>query len=560
MEGMSNQEAALEAINLLRRFGIRHRWWFLRGMAGTLLAVAMRLAIPWPLKGILELVSGVGTASLLPHDWFTAALLLVAAYIGIAAVLGYAELVQRVCFKGYAVRTVHDMRAAVVDRLLRRPAGSDTADLLTRLIGDSARIKAELSGILVHVSQNALLFIGVCLMFLIVAPKLSFFFLIGGVFAVWVGYAATRRISAVTRAQRDKESEYAEYVHDILERRTTRNRDPDANDTSGRHDATATQLIATAAWVVQLGLAVITAVALLVAIHEVEHARLQLGDVFLFIAYVLLVHRRMLQVGRQLARGGKLMANVHRIRELFEPADPQGAMSRLGEEFELVSCLSAEDGVRGAGPEGSVPVVIRRGTATAVLDLGPVLGSPLFRVFATAGEDDTVLRSATGHIALEEMSASPDIAVIPAHLDLGEHRLGYYIREWSFLDMDDARVLGLPRLVKLAGGSLKKPAAELVPDRNSAQALVLARLIRTPSPPDLWLVEDPVTGLPKRKARRLVKAILRAAGGATLVMVLPRPVALDRFHRVIVVEGGKCVYDGAPQDWIGAEVAAGLPT
>ena len=136
----------------------------LRGCAATIGVVLFRLAMPWPLRGFIELVvpgqdhRGRVVVDLLPA-WGEPLIWLALIYILIALGSGICELVQRVAMKKYAAYTMHRMRASGVEGVLSGSEQLDedeAADLITRLIGDSARAKAEWSGILVHVSPTFL--------------------------------------------------------------------------------------------------------------------------------------------------------------------------------------------------------------------------------------------------------------------------------------------------------------------------------------------------------------------------------------------------------------------
>jgi hypothetical protein len=512
---------ARAAVRLTIRYGRPYRGWFLRAMGATLLVVGGRLAMPWPLRGILDLASGAAAG---PHaGWLPAALAWVGVYVAIAAGLGFVERAQRVRFKGFATRTVNAMRGAAVEATRSSAARKRTPDLLTRIIGDTARIKAELSGILVHVSQNGLYFAGVCAVFLFLSPPLSAVFLVCGIFSVGVGYGATRRISAVVGRQRARESEYAGYVHDVLHGRVSKWKPDRVNEDSALEDTTATRLIATAAWILHVGLAVIAGVGLLVAIHEVEHGRLLLGEVFLFIAYLLTVHRRMIQIGRQIARGGKFIANVTRVGELIAAAGglPPGGRTPASP---------------GVAPQPGLPP--RR---TAVIAAGGCDGEALLRVTAREGEGGAV-------------------GFVPRNPPLGRRRLSHFVPDPALLETAEARLLRLD-------GSLGDPqdlqrrASTLALTRHQAQALRIGRLLWVEHATPRWVIEDPVSGLSERKAQRVLHAILGCAGEREVSVSLPDPSgALSGFDRLLVLEpGGLVVFDGPPAEWGGFEEAVPHP-
>jgi ABC-type multidrug transport system fused ATPase/permease subunit len=530
MEPALSNSVAGRALQLIRRFGAPHRRWFAQGMAATVFVVAARLAMPWPLRGILEIVSNVR-----PHGaayWLPEALALAGLYVAIATVLGYVEMTQRVSFKAFAARTVHGMRECAVSQVQKTVPKKGVPELLSRIIGDTARIKAELSGILVHVSQNGLLFAGVVIVFLFLAPKLSVFFLLGGIFAITAGYRATKRISAVTKAQREKESDYALFVNDFLENGSSSVARKEANHASARQDVNATKLIARSAWINHVAIAVITGVALLVAIREAQQGRVTLGEVFLFIAYVLTVHRRMIQVGRQLARSGKLFANVTRIRELTDPENDAGDSAPL----------PPDAGNR--EPRGT-------GSRTAMLYLGAAGGhAHLDAMPAPPGERATLLRSL--QLPDNALDDSPDIGFIAMNPRLRTRRIRYFIPDFALLETKEGEKLGLSNLAKRLPAGLKTRISDLTLTRHEAQALAVARLLWIDTGPKAWWIEDPASGLSASKAKRFLKCIFRHAGERTVVITLLSADGIDltRFDRLVVFDGGHIMFDGNPSGWL----------
>jgi ATP-binding cassette, subfamily B, bacterial len=542
MEPAAQNSAAAAAIRLIRRFGAPYGRWFRRGAVATVFVVAARLAMPWPLRGILEIVSNVPPFGVV--DWVPVALALVGVYVAIAALLGYVELTQRVSFKAFAARTVHDMREFAVVELRQTEQKRRLPELLSRIIGDTARIKAEMSGILVHVSQNGLLFVGVVVMFLFLVPKLSVFFLLGGLFAIVAGYRATSRISAVTRVQREKESEYALFVDDYLENGSASKPRYEANSASAREDVSATRLIARSAWINHVALSAITGVALLVAIWEAQHGRVTLGEVFLFIAYVLTVHRRMIQVGRQLARAGKLIANVSRIGELIDPEVdfPGGKSTVHGAPAEVPRRTPLDPKI---DPDLAVKP---RGTTTLLLSQQ---GKPALFPDASRSLGERAALWGLLHLQGNLSSESSDIALVAAEPYLGRHRIRHFVPTLAHLETKEAAQLGLPKLIQQLPEGLKTRVSDLTLGCHEARALSLGRLLWGDPESSIWLIEDPFSGLPPRSARRLMKFFQRTAETRTIVLSVACSDGLELgwFDRLVVLVDNKVAFEGKPSDW-----------
>jgi ATP-binding cassette, subfamily C, bacterial CydC len=552
MRRSAAQQKAAAAMRLLAVHGAPHRGLLNAGLLATVFVVLCRLAMPWPLRGVLEIASGRPPVLGGEGSWVTQTLWMGAIYVVIATILGYVEMRQRVSLKEFATHTVHDLRDAAVASLENATTKKPLSDLLSRIIGDTARVKAELSGILVHVSQNGLLFLAVCALFAVLSPKLSLFFLLGGMFAVFVGYRATKPIGEVTKLQREREAQYARHVQEVLSGDPGEEDDSELNEGSARADINATRLIALSAWIVHIGLAVITGVALLVAVNEVKQGRIQLGDVFLFIAYVLTVHRRMIQVGRQLARSGKLVANVARVGELLDSGPkepPPRQLPVLVRSLELaeVSAVDRRSQSRRVRLQ-PVSITIRRGAKVALVGDTGSGKSTLLQLFAGAENHDGTIIWDRRRVSAEELQTATDLAYIPQVPVFGARKLQRFIPDEPRLESDIARALGVYRLVKASRQKLKSQVSSRTLTRHEAQSLLLAELFWNSSA-TVWLIDDPVSGLPERSAKRLLRAILTEAAGRTVIIALPAPVLRTRFNRLIVLRNGRIEYDADPTGW-----------
>ena len=297
----------------LTPLGAGHRGLLLGGLGFTVVTVLLRLALPWPLRGFMDVAKHqIRHASAVSPSGFWSSnnpVVLALLFVGIVALLGWVEMHQRILLKRYSTQSVHHLRGVAVAAARHRRT-HDVADLVSRIIGDSARLKAELAGILVHGSQNTLYFAGIVVVFPFVSPKTAGILLLGGLYTFFVASRAQVEVAAVSRKQREREGRYAETLAlvDADPQRTER-----INISSARKDVKTTRLIMRTSWAVHMGFALLTATAFLLSLHEVRSGRMQQGDLFLLIAYALTAHRRLVHVGRQVARWGKVEAHTQRL-------------------------------------------------------------------------------------------------------------------------------------------------------------------------------------------------------------------------------------------------------
>lgn len=321
-----------------------HRKWLALGSMGALLVVAARLAFPWPLRGAMELVlaDGQPNAGVLnfvpPYGnpvWWLAG-----GFVMLGVTLGFAEYVQRVSFAKFAVGAVHDARAAKMKQLIKKahrlPDSDGAGDVIARVIGDSARLKAGIKGVLVHASQNGIFVLGVGVVLVLIDPLLGSVFITGAVLALLVAFIGTSRVSRVARRYRRKEGEIAEVVHQALtsDRKKAKGRRKEAlkaralnfkhdNKSSGNKDVRVTRLQAQTTWAVHGVMSLLAVAVMVIGVQGVQTGRLSAGDLFTVVAYIIQVHNRTVRLGRQTARLGKVLASAERLAAVKAPPKPK---------------------------------------------------------------------------------------------------------------------------------------------------------------------------------------------------------------------------------------------
>jgi ABC-type multidrug transport system fused ATPase/permease subunit len=287
------------------------------GAAGVVLA---RLAFPWPLRGMLELALPESERS----AWLTEsgflqerpALWLAIGFVVIALLHGAASYVQRVSFARFAVGTIYDVRHATAVSLVNNARARDrerAGDRISRVVGDAARAKASLVGVLVHVAQNGVFFLGVAAMLALTDPLLGGVFLLGGLVAFAVAYGGAARISRTAKEHRRKEGRLADALLHGLRKSRSSLRLTDLGYRSGRADVRVTRLESVTTWAVDGVLAVTSAAVAAIGLARVSAGSLGPGDLFTVLAYLLIIHHPTVRLGRQTARLGKIIASAERL-------------------------------------------------------------------------------------------------------------------------------------------------------------------------------------------------------------------------------------------------------
>jgi ABC-type transport system involved in cytochrome bd biosynthesis fused ATPase/permease subunit len=452
----------------------------------------------------------------------------------------------------YATHTVHDMRAAAVHCATRRGlrGGDALGDLIARVIGDTARIKANLKGFLVHITQNGILYLGVTSILLWVAPPLGLCFLAGALLTGWISVRTAAVVAGTARKQRRKEGAYAVAVHQAMEHGALHPTGDAINRSSAKKDVNMTKIVSRSSLLVHGTLAATVGLGLVIGIQDVKAGTLPPEDLFLFIAYVLTVHRHLVQVGRQMALSGKVLACVNRVGELLE----EGAESPLVRTAApLVSGLRLDgvrlESARGGGPRiRDLSLTIAPGSRTAVLG-GPGDGkSSLLRILAGAESPDA------GTIAWDDQPA-PDAVLISRVGHLPQIPVFSRIRVWQLLglpgpgdpapeQMDLLEKIGAWKIIRRLPDGLNDKVGSPDLSPNEARALVLGAVLLGDAP--VWVLDAPLDGIGRIRAQRRLDAILARAQGRTLVVGGIHTPDWERFDRVLSLRKGQCEFDGTP--------------
>ena len=563
---MWSEKKKERAINTLITYSKPHRSWFVRGALATVGVVFFRLAMPWPLRGVIEVIFPGGSrggllVDRLP-DWGDPVLLLGGFYILLAFGLGISEMIQRVNLMRFASHTVHDMRAAAVRGATGRPFHERGAsgDFITRIIGDSARIKAGLSGIFVHGLQNGLLFLAVCAVLVYISVQLGLIFIAAGLIAIYIGLRASNPVAKAASKQRRKEGDYATALQEGLDGSGLDLQLKEINQSSARKEVRTTKIIARSSLYVHLVLAAAVGLGLWFGALGVRSGSIAPGELFLFIAYALTVHRRMVQVGRQTARTGKVMACVDRIAAFIHDANPVRVLIsdttlsvplESGLRFEGVKLYSAK-GKKGRPRFRLKDLTIRPRSRVAVLGGIGAGKSSLLRLLAGAESPDKGRIFWDGKEALNGFLSSrvaylPQDPIFPA------------VRLWNILGLrgpealsaeqeETLRLIGARNVIQGFPEGLQKKVGSTSISRNEARLMRLAGILLGDMS-SVWVLDNPVQGLRRTKARRCLDEILKKSSDRTLVVALSEPIDLNRFDRVLVLRNGEIHFDGTPAEW-----------
>ena len=554
-----------QALRTILFFGRPYRSSLIRGGLATIGVVFFRLAMPWPLRGVIELVLPYTTGdmrliSYLP-DWGNPIVWLGVSFVLIAFGIGLSELRQRIFMKTYSSYTVRDMRSAALRSVVQaksRDTRQAAGDLIARIVGDSARTKAELSSFLIHATQNGLLFLGVSFVVFFLSPELGYFYLLSGIAATWISYRFFFKVAATASQQRKREGKYAVMIQKSLEDGDVDTRAEDANVISTEKDLQITRLIGKSTLLVNVVLAVLTAVALWIAVGDVKSGGLKPGELFLFIAYILTVHRRLVQLGRQLARGGKMLANVRRIGVLINPPREVSAVrtiKQIDSEIRLegvrLDSIRNDDGKPRRLKRTDLK--IQAGTRVAIIGKPGSGKSSLLRLLAGTEPPDR-----GKHFWDDEAITEHNVVLLSGVGYLPQNPVFQPSRVWRILGLPNPENLNpeqIETLHKIGGGKLVRTLPKGLKEKigswsmaqNEARALSLFRILFGNA--KVMILDAPLEGLDKNNKIRRLKEIISHAKDRTLVVSMIEPIKMKYFDHVVLVKNGQIQFEGSVQAW-----------
>jgi len=314
----------------------RHMKAFVLGAVGACFMVAARLALPWPLRAVAESwidpAQGGGSTSPTQLD---PALSMGIAFLALILLLGFSDYVARLYFARFAIGTVRDLRGSVYRSVVQAPKRHRTrrpGDLVSRLVGDTARIKAGMQGFLLHVGTNGLTLIGAT------AIVFSMNIELGLVFAAAAG--TTLIISVVTAGKvfrqslkvRKKEGQLADKIQSTVASKKSRRADvKKLNRSSGRHEASLTHLQGVATWVTHGTFGIAMFAALWIGSAAVKSGSLPAADMVVVMMYALTLRGPIVRLARQGARTGKVLGPAYRLIQLQNKSRGAQAMTGVQE-------------------------------------------------------------------------------------------------------------------------------------------------------------------------------------------------------------------------------------
>jgi ABC-type multidrug transport system fused ATPase/permease subunit len=541
---------------------------FFFGCLAALCVVGTRLALPWPIHDMvhhsLRQLSRETTSSavvFLP-DLSSRTLIGGVFFFLLFAGHGLMDLLERLFFARFSIAIVRDIRAEVFKTCVNMDVVARTkqsGELVARLIGDTARLKAGLKGFLIHTMTNGVTFAGVCLVLLILDLRIGLIFVSAGVVAAVASISGASLTYRKAMKYRKKEGRLADVIDQVWRKNPSEARFARVNQSSGKHEAALTRIQGFSTFWTHVGFGAAIVAALWTGMKAIEQGRFEAGHLLVVIFYALLMRGAIVQLARQGAGTGSIVACASRLKQLLDAAQVEKngePLEGLKDRLEFVKVRVRSKKLHGVGRKrlGLLSLTISSGQKVAILGHAGSGKTTLLDVIAG------YVKPITGELLWD----GKNLERFP--IQSRWQNISYLLQAPSWRRRSIRKFLGVPpeyseaeplsllhvcKVHKIAerlpkGLDSKVGSSDL--SFGECKRLAIARAFFSHA--SIYLLDDPVFSMSKNQAVEIIHTFLETKKDSTVLVVLSHPVAIEHFDRIIKLRRGHIVFDGTPADWL----------
>ncbi len=520
------------ALRGISPFGRRHRALLLQGSLATIIVVAVRLALPWPLRAVTGIVSDIDVSTELTASASDQVLRLSLLFFVCIAVLGLFDYLARLLFSRFSIATTRDLRQAAFSATLGIDVESRkaaTGDLVSRLIGDAGRVKAGMQGFLLHVATNGLLFVGVTVILFLIQPQIGMIFALASVATGLITIWGAHYIFRMSLQHRRKEGQLANKIHTSLSKSHSKSKLKRINKTSGRYEASLTRMQGRITWAAHMIFGLTIVASIWTGVHAVSAGSISVGDLVLFMFYALMIRGPIVRLSRQGTRTGKILGPAYRLVQMLEPAaTEEGAAPALRlrslKKRMTLKRVSASSSSTEGGPTanlGPIDLSFDRGERIAIVDHSGISLRPLLEIIA------------------------------------GRRGVGGGSVLWDSASLKGANIRALHNQVALITPD-PLTSESMSPLAQRFQQIAVAARRRA----SVWLFLEPAEGLSPEDTEQVMSSLSANESGRapTTIVATCHEYGLESYDRIIHVKDGRVVFDGNNEDWRGMQKSTATVT
>jgi ATP-binding cassette subfamily B protein len=584
---MTNPDESEHAgtLRLLRPFLLRH-WRSLSGaLVCTLTMTAASLAAPWPLKVAIDRIaeqSGGSGFELDADDWWLLAGLALSVLV-IATVGAVSSYFVDYWLNRAGEQIVHALRVATYAQLQRLSlafhARRQKGDLVTRVTGDVNSVGTLFADTIGTLASAVLTLVGMFAVCVLLDPLLTaaVFLLAPPLYFVVRHYQHV--VKKAARRQRAKDGEIAslatealtampvvkafgteQFEHDRVER---------SSEERLAFGVEAVRLEARFSGLVDMIGAVSTAIILALGVVSVAEGRITAGTLVVFVSYSGKLYKPLRDIARQSTRWSRTMARLERIGEIL----------RCDEVLEVRGGATTSSDSRASGDIRLADVSFRYGQdrwAIRDVDLHVASGQTMAIVGASGAGKSTIgalvarfYDPTSGRVTFDDRDAREcplewlreQVGVLQQDTILFSGTIreniayGRDAPAWRIADC--AELAGATDFIADLPEGLDTPLGPSGSGLSGGQRqrIGIARVLLRDPP--VLVLDEPTTGLDAESERRVLEGVFSLMSGRT-TLVITHSLSLARSaDTVVVLEEGRVVETGKPEDLLSRDSAFG---
>lgn len=552
------------------------------GVALTALYIGFQLAQPWPLKWVIDIISGKHGASV-PPAWIANINVKIAVlsglYILFAVLSGLAEYGQTLLLAGVSNRVLARFRLDLFSHVLRQSLAyhehRDIGELLTRVVYDTSRLRQGVRNILTRSIQTILLFVFKVAVLFLIDVRLALILALSGVVALLLMRKPSRSIFKASRKQRRDEGRLASVVGEnlagirefqtfssgeVLDERFTKR-----NAKSLKSEQKVRRLAAGLLFRTEVLLALSICLILWIGGQAVQQGQLSTGDLILFFSYATGLFDPFRRFARQAATTGRTLACGDRLIKIMqkEPAikdSPEALdLSDLRGDivFESVT-LKNKNLKRGGRKSVLKEVSFRLGAGERIAVLGPngAGKSTLLRLLLRFADPNG------GRVVLDGRDIREySLASLRSQMSVVFQEnvfFGLSVRENIALGRPEAtleeihdaasraQISGLIEKLPLGYETLIHRQGGLFSGGEKQKIAISRAILRKGG---VWLLDEPTSALDAEASGTLMKILLEATEKLTTLWVTHDVRVLTRVDKVLFLDRGRVLFQGTPDDF-----------
>ncbi len=557
-----------------------HKGLLLVGAILSIVLIGFRLAQPWPLKWIIDILSESNSLPALSGLQYEQAIALLSfSYIGVALLAGLADYWQTILLSGLGNRVIYSFRNQAFAHLLRLPVSfhekRSVGELVTRIVYDTSRLRRGVNGIMIRTFQVIFTFLLNVVVILLLNWQIAIVIGVIGTLALILLNRNGKRVLTEARKNRRREGQLASVVaedmHGIREFQAFRpnhftdERFDKKNNKSLASEQKVRKIAARMTTQVQILLAVGICIVLWIGANAVHSGDLTVGSLVLISHYAVGLYGPFRQFARQAARTGRTMAVAERLTRIIDKdvtiTDSPDAEPLLFPpktiRFSGVSIKnSRRHRVSRKWMLNDITCDIHSGERIAVMGTNGAGKSTLIKLLMRLSDPQR------GSIEMD----GKDIRLLT--LDSLRNNIsvvfqdsiffGLTLRENIAFGKADATTEEIEQCIKRCGidqwiSRLKKGIDTPVKRQGAIfsggekQKIAIARaLLRNGG---IWLLDEPTNSLDEASREKIIKLLLEVTENRTTFWVTHDKSILHYFTRVLLIDEGKIAFLGTPKEF-----------